>query len=342
MIIFNIMTIFVKNYAGTEQVYVDYAKSLRGQGHQVINISTFGATINKIFPPEHTLFKYFYPIGQLYVLLLALYYKPNMIICHNNRASYMGLLPKIFQKIPVMGIAHIYRSHYRHLKRYDYISAISKDVANSIVKLGFRKDRVFQISNMIYTTHDYAPKNLFGKKDIILGGLGRLVKEKGFHHLIDTISILRAQGYNAKLILGGTGQELNNLIEQAKSLKLEDHITFMGWVYNKQDFFDKIDIFCLPSDKEPFGLVILEAMNYSKPVIAVAEGGPKDIIQNKVNGLLVQQSAKNFAQATIDIISTENLAENLTKNAYNCLETKYSPSVIGQNLSNIILSIAKK
>lgn len=341
MIIFNLM-IYSKILGGAEQVYVDYALNLRKQGYRVINISAFGAQINESLSPDYKIPNNplsVHLLGRLFVFLLALYYQPQLIICHDNRAQHVCILSRWLLKIPVLAMAHHYGCK---VKRGDYVGSASPDITNSLIENGVSKHRIFTLNNMIYTTHDYAPESLFGKKDIILGGLGRLVKEKGFHHLIDTISTLRAQGYNAKLILGGMGEELNNLIEEAKSLKLEDHITFMGWVYNKQDFFDKIDIFCLPSDKEPFGLVILEAMNYSKPIIAVAEGGPKDIIQNKMNGLLVQQSGESFANAVKEIISTKNLAENLTKNARHTLETKYSPDVVGQNLSNIILSIAKK
>jgi glycosyltransferase involved in cell wall biosynthesis len=327
---------------GAEQVYIDYAKNLREQGHRVINISTFGAQINASLSPDYKIPNNpisVHLLGRLFVFLLALYYKPQLIICHDNRAQHMCVLSRWLLKIPVLAIAHY---HGCKVKRGDYAGSVSPNITTFLIESGVPEEKIFTLNNMIYITHAYAQKSLFGKKDIVLGALGRIVPEKGFHHLINTIKILKSEGYNAKLIVGGAGGELENLTNKVKELGLEQDVTFMGWVYNKQDFFDKIDIFCLPSDKESFGLVILEAMNYSKPVITSADGGPKDIIQNKVHGLLVSQSGESFATAVKEIISTENLAENLTKNAYTCLHEKYSSSVIGKNLSNVISLIAKK
>lgn len=342
MIIFNFM-VSENSLGGTEKVYIDYAKMLSAEGHKVINITSFNTTANKLFAPNYRVLfnrKNLHPIGHLTILLLALYYRPKLIICHETSALRLSSLARKWLKIPVMAIVHIY--FYNSLKRSDYVGAISQDIKSYLIKNGIEQEKLFLVGNTTEITRQYDQQTLFGKKDIILGGMGRLVVEKGFHYLIDTISILRNQGYNARLILGGTGKELDNLTAQVKSLGLENAVKFMGWVENKQEFFDQIDIFCLPSDREPFGLVILEAMNYSKPVIAVSEGGPKDIIQNKVNGLLVSQSGESFAQAVQELIKTEGLAENLTSNARQTLETKYSPSVIGENLSNIINIIAKK
>lgn len=327
---------------GAEQVYVDYAHNLRKQGYKMINISTFSAQVNQLLSPDYKIPNNpisVHVLGRLFVFLLTLYYRPQLIICHDNRAQHMCILSRWLLKIPVLAMAH---HHDCKVKRGDYVGAVSEDIKDSLIKNGVAKEKIFLVSNMTKITRSYNPQTLFGKKNILLGGLGRLVIEKGFHYLVDTVSILRNQGYDAQLLLAGTGPELDNLTAQVKSLGLEDAVKFMGWVYNKEEFFDQIDIFCLPSDREPFGLVILEAMNYSKPVIAVSKGGPKDIIQNKVNGLLVSQSGESFAQAVKELISTENLAQDLTYNANQTLETKYSPSVIGRNLSNIINIIAKK
>ena len=72
-----------------------------------------------------------------------------------------------------------------------------------------------------------------------------------------------------------------------RELDLEKEVEFVGWIKNKREFFDSIDIFCLPSKNEPFGIVLLEAMKYRKPIISTKADGPLEILRDEVDALMI-------------------------------------------------------
>ncbi len=75
---------------------------------------------------------------------------------------------------------------------------------------------------------------------------------------------------------------------------LKKSISFIGFTKNIENYFDIMDIFVLPTDKESFGYVLIEAMAKGKPVIATNQGGPKEIIVENRNGYLIEP--KNFIE----------------------------------------------
>ena len=62
---------------------------------------------------------------------------------------------------------------------------------------------------------------------------------------------------------------------------------FLGWVEDKRAFFETLDLFCVPSREEPFGIVVLEGMAHGRAVVATAAAGPREIIRDGIDGLLV-------------------------------------------------------
>jgi glycosyltransferase involved in cell wall biosynthesis len=74
---------------------------------------------------------------------------------------------------------------------------------------------------------------------------------------------------------------------QVASLGLDRHVTFAGLQANVPDWMHAMDVVVHASDREPFGIVVIEAMALGKPVVAGSEGGPREIVTDGVDGLLV-------------------------------------------------------
>ena len=128
---------------------------------------------------------------------------------------------------------------------------------------------------------DYA-KN----KDFTFGTLSRLSPEKNIVTAIKAFKLFIRDVDNAKLLITGDGPKLCSLTKLVEQENLQNHVSFIGYVEDREVFFDKIDVLLHPATKEPFGLVILEAFNYYVPVIGVNSGGLKEIIRHKFNGYL--------------------------------------------------------
>mgnify|MGYP001101385923 FL=1 len=119
-----------------------------------------------------------------------------------------------------------------------------------------------------------------------------------------------------------------------------NNIKFLGWIKNKENFFSNIDIFCCPSKIEPFGLVILEAMSNSVPVISTKRKGPLDIIDNMKNGILVNiDNYEEMKKSIILLKGNKNLRKKISKNAFDTLRKKYSIEVYEKRFFSEIAKI---
>jgi glycosyltransferase involved in cell wall biosynthesis len=113
--------------------------------------------------------------------------------------------------------------------------------------------------------------------------------------------------------------ELN---ESARELGIADHFRLFGFRRDVPDLMRAIDVMCLPSRREPFGLVYVEAALAEKPVIGCDAGGAPEIIRHGETGLLVaapkgrlaEQSASNIedlAEAILTLLDDRNRAAEM-------------------------------
>ena len=115
-----------------------------------------------------------------------------------------------------------------------------------------------------------------------IGYIGRLVEEKGVHHLLEAVSKLN---FDWRLRLLGGGPLLNEFREQATRLNIADKVQFDGQVPSTEvpAYYQKLDVLVLPSLtrpnwKEQFGRVLVEAMASGVPVIGSDSGAIPDVI----------------------------------------------------------------
>jgi glycosyltransferase involved in cell wall biosynthesis len=162
-----------------------------------------------------------------------------------------------------------------------------------------------------------------GRKIIVT--LSALVKRKGVDVLINAIKILTEQGLNNfEVRIGGEGPEKENLKKLITDYKLEEKIKMLGYV-NKEDLLSIADIFVLPTYSEGLPLSIIEAGLFSVPVIASSVDGIPEIIQDKVNGLLVNAgSAEELAEAIRLLLQNDGLGYKLASALKNNAHTKFS------------------
>ncbi len=118
----------------------------------------------------------------------------------------------------------------------------------------------------------------------IIGNISRLSKEKDHKTLINAIEELSKIRSDFLVLIIGKGDEDLYLKQLCNSKKINKFIIFLGEQNNIPNHLAMFDIFVLTSLKEPFGIVLLEAMAMDVPVVTTSSGGPKEIIQNNING----------------------------------------------------------
>lgn len=181
------------------------------------------------------------------------------------------------------------------------IVVLSKDVAAAQARI-----RPTRPQHLVYpgaslerfdTVHAESPAALRARFSLptsgpLIGIVGRLQRWKGMHTLIAALPVVRARHAAAHLVIVGGAHDTepgygDELRELARANGVESAVTFAGYQSDVPRWMQAMDIVVHASDREPFGIVVVEAMALSKPVIAGAAGGPSEIITDGQNGLLV-------------------------------------------------------
>jgi len=137
---------------------------------------------------------------------------------------------------------------------------------------------------------------------------GRLTREKGVDLLAE--SFLRARRIEPRLhlLLAGGGPEEGEL-----RARLGEHATFLGWLEGDDlaRAYASADLFLFCSRTDTYGQVVLEAGASGLPVVAVAEGGPAALIENRHTGILCRPDADHLAGAVLQLASSPQLRRRL-------------------------------
>jgi glycosyltransferase involved in cell wall biosynthesis len=335
MRIFNIM--MSRGLGGIEQSFLDYGKAMLSENNQVFNVTSVGAKINSYIKNNHNLPNLF-PwciFSKIYLRILIFLYKPDIIIAHGGRAIQFtkALKPR---QVPLIGVAHNYS--YKYFKFCDYMIVITDHLRKYMKSNGYDDSKIVKIPNMIEIKNQYIPRKF--KDPIVIGTLGRFVKKKGFEDYIKSIAILTARGMQIKAVIGGDGPEAKALKNLIREYDLEKIISFVGWVKDKERFFKEIDIFCLPSLEEPFGIVLLEAMEHSLPIVSTSSSGPSEILRNNQDGLLSPIGMpENMADNLNQLINNHQKSINLSSSAYLRLTKNYDIRSVSKKLSKFLNQI---
>lgn len=245
-----------------------------------------------------------------------------------------GIAAKSLNRKSVWHVREIISNKYENMvvkkivNRYaDIIIGNSKATLDAII-LDKKKGRV--IYNVVDIENDF----LETKKEtqgITIGMAGRINRWKGQNFFIDAaLQVLKEFPEVTFLIAGDVfkGEEhLKREIEKKISdSAYSDKIKLLGLVSNMESFYRRLDVFVLPSIKpEPFGLVILEAMGRKVPVIATNFGGPAEIIQNEVTGILVEpENVLELTNAIKKLINDPEKRMSIAKNGQKMQQEKFS------------------
>lgn len=189
-------------------------------------------------------------------------------------------------------------------------------------------------------------KELFqaNENTLIIISIAELHERKGLKYLIEAIPEVAKKFPNIKLVIVGEGPERKNLEKSIKYLTennrqkidLKNHIILTGCQKEISKLLKSSDIFVLPSRREAFGLVVLEAMVTGLPVIASKTGGIPEIIGNEKNGLLVEpENSKKLAKALMDLIAHPDKREKLSKAGSKTVRKKFPARKMAEEYEKI-------
>ena len=162
-------------------------------------------------------------------------------------------------------------------------------------------------------------------KQTVIGCFGRLVWQKGFEYLIRSIPAVTAAVENARLVIVGDGPDRKPLEKLTAQINVSDRVRFTGFMEDVLPWMSRVDVVAIPSVKEGFPVVTLEAMAMAKAIVASNIAGIDEQLKDRYSALMVPpRSPSALADAIISLIQDRQLAADLGKKARRTVERKFS------------------
>lgn len=159
----------------------------------------------------------------------------------------------------------------------------------------------------------------------VIGMAGPLEVIKGGSFFLRACHRVIESGKKIRIVVTGSGPEEKNLRKLATSLELDDYVTFVDDGAAMEAYLSAIDIFCLPSLQQGFGVIMLEAMALGRPSVASGVGGILSILDDGKNGIIVPPSdSRALADAILDLLNDPEKARRIAIAGQNLVEDRFT------------------
>jgi glycosyltransferase involved in cell wall biosynthesis len=232
----------------------------------------------------------------------------------------------------------------RIIRKADGFVAISAAVQAELEAAGLHRASVYRIPNGVDTDR-FCPVGSRRKQSLreqlrlptkqkIVTFTGRLVSYKGLPLLLRVWQQIRSKRSDATLLLVGSGSlDIHNceavLRQFVSDHAMEQSVCFAGSVHNVHEYLQASDLFVFPTEREAFGISLIEAMACGLPVISTSVGGIQDILYEGYNGLVVRpKEFEDLYRALETLLSDQHLGRRLGQEARRTAENRYSETAV--------------
>jgi len=225
--------------------------------------------------------------------------------------------------ITVLGIDHTFKKIIRHgIEKSDAVTAVSEDLVRQTVEMLDVSKEISVIYNFV-NEQEYHKKSVQGLRKLygiedsekVLIHISNFRKVKRVQDVIQSFCLIRKE-MEAKLLLVGDGPEYSDLKQLTEKLGLGDDVLFLGKHNNISELLSIADLMLLLSEKESFGLVLLEAMACEVPCIGTRVGGIPEVVEHGETGYIVELGdVSAAAEFAIELLQNDHKLRQFSSNA---------------------------
>jgi len=311
------------NIGGAESYVITTALGLKAEGYQVTVASWGGQLTRKLRAAgiSHYLVPIRFNPTLAAQMLTRIIKRCNIDIVHANSAAAGIAALKACRKL---GKILVYTAHgvfghnlqEKSLEQADMIICVSDFLKQRSIAMGIAPHKLTTVYSGIDVTQ-FNPSAVIkekvrqefgiGKDDFVVGIVARIknLRDKGHQDLLELLKHYPAQTSNRKLLVIGKGQGLAALQSAVRKLGLTNQVILAGHRVDIPIVMQALDCLVLPSVFETFGLVLIEAMALSIPVIAYAVGGTPEAIEDGVTGFLVPKGDIGAMNDKLNLLSAD-------------------------------------
>ncbi len=264
----------------------------------------------------------FFALIELYFIMKK--YKFDIVHTHSAKPGFLGRIAARLAKIPK--IIHTHHGVPYHQNQFflarglyiltEYIASrfahkvvfMNKSEYNLSVKYGLVPKTKASVIYNGYKIKETTEKE--EHKNFVIGNVARFEKQKNHKNVIDVAIQVCLNRSDVEFIFVGSGSLFKEIFEKVQRVALEKRIRLVGWQNNADMWYPKFDVFLMFTLWEGMPLSIMEAMNYSLPIVASDIPGNDELV-TKENGFLVNLKDK---QKLIDLLTElPDMKEKLIK-----------------------------
>lgn len=235
------------------------------------------------------------------------------------------------------------------IEKSDVVTAVSNSLAQETLDLIGPDKNIDTIYNFIdekeYTIKDSGNlKELLGIKphEKVVIHVSNFRKVKHVPDIVKSFNIIHNE-VPSKLLLVGDGPEKHPVMESVKGTSIENDVLFLGKQENLSELYAIADLMLLLSEKESFGLVLLEAMACGVPCIGTNIGGIPEVITNGENGYIVELGDyEKVAKYGLEILQNPILHKQIVDRAIEIIEDRFNSKNIVEQYEAMYERVARK
>ena len=259
------------------------------------------------------------------LIRIARGHRVRLIHTHLLGSAIYGALLGLVTRTPVIAVLHgptdlRNLGRMAGLKRWllthacSVVVAVSTSTRDALLEFGMRPESITLIRNGVDTDY-YRPgraeelRRELGLQpgELLIGAVGNIRKPKAYEVLLKAAAtVLRRSPHCHFAIVGqGDAEQLAPLEELRRSLGITPRCHFLGFRRSTPALYLNFDVFVSSSRSEGLSLAFLEAMAAGLPVVATRSGGPQEVIEPDVSGVLVPiEDPDALAQALVDTLES--------------------------------------
>lgn len=256
----------------------------------------------------------------------------SLIDSHLSTASWWCCWLERMGGLPTIGHVQGFTSARWH-RGQSHLVTCSNAVKEDLIEKGFEPDRITPL-HLPVEPADVAATRLradvrreFGvdEQTPVVGTFAHLSIKKGYRELIVAADRVLREMPKAQFWCFGDGVLREELTNKAAERGIADRFRLVGFRRDVPDVMRAVDVMTLPSHREPFGLVYVEAGLCERPVIACRAGGAPEIVEHGESGLLVPtQSPPELAEAILELLGDRTRAEAMGRRGNEICRSRFN------------------
>ncbi len=299
-----------------------------------------------------------------YKKLIKLIKSENFDIIHSHLISYGAFAGRLFSKAKIFHTRHgvfwseeelenitFFDKRFQALKNnfFDITIAIGEYEKKTMMDhLGYSEKKIRLTFNGV-TINDItakidksvSKKEIYGTESIVVGAVGRLERQKGFHLFIEAAAEVIKTVNDVKFVIVGDGSLKNHLETQIKKLGLEKNFELISYKENIFDYINNMDIVVQTSLWEGISYSVLEPMALSKPVVALSSpntSGVKEIIVEGVTGnLIFDDYSKKMSSCLVELIGNRDKSVSMGKMGFDRVNNYFTETRTASDMEKYYL-----